>query len=93
MAADCVSAFKLCAAKLYSSGCTEVDDSSIDLVNLFISIEKVFELGLKEFPSLFGESKQYCWNVFERLTYDSKYFGIDIPYSVSMALDKVWFFV
>lgn len=90
MAAGCVSDFKLCVAKLYNSNCTEVNDNSVDLMHLFMSMEKVFEHGLKEFPSLFGDSKQYCWNVFEKLESCSKEFKIDLPYSLSMALDKVY---
>ncbi|KAL5109886.1 hypothetical protein TcWFU_002002 [Taenia crassiceps] len=89
MAARCLADFKACVAQLYASNCTELDDTSPYLIPLFASIEKVLEHGLKEFPSLFGESKQYCWNVFEKLTKGSKEFGYDIPYSLSAALDKV----
>ncbi|VDM18232.1 unnamed protein product [Hydatigera taeniaeformis] len=88
MAAGCVAEFKACVAQLYTSNCTELNDNSPDLVPLFKAIEKVFEHGLKEFPSLFGESKQYCWDVFEKLTKYNKEFDFDIPYSLSAALDK-----
>ncbi|EUB62210.1 hypothetical protein EGR_02962 [Echinococcus granulosus] len=89
MASTCVANFKACVAQLYASNCTELNDSSTYLVPLFTSIEKVFEQGLKEFPSLFGESQQYCWNVFEKLTKCNKEFNYDVPYSLSATLDKV----
>ncbi|VDK31913.1 unnamed protein product [Taenia asiatica] len=89
MAAGCVAEFKACVARLYTSNCTELNDNSPYLISLFKSLEKVFEYGLKEFPSLFGELQQYCWNVFEKLEKCSKEFGYDVPYSLSAALDKV----
>lgn len=91
MAAGCLADFKACVGQLYASNCTEVNDNSPYLVPLFTSIEKVFEYGLKEFPSLFGEPQQYCWNVFEKLKKCSKEFSYDVPYTLSSALDKVRF--
>ncbi|KAL5966848.1 Pleckstrin homology domain-containing family M member 2 [Taenia solium] len=89
MAAGCLAEFKACVAQLYTSNCTELNDNSPCLISLFKSIEKVFKHGLKEFPSLFGEPQQYCWNVFEKLEKCSKEFSYDVPYSLSAALDKV----
>ncbi|VDL18567.1 unnamed protein product [Hymenolepis diminuta] len=85
MAAVCVADFKANVGVLYTNQCTELNDKSPELIPLLRSIERVLEAGLREYPSLFGEAKQYCWNAFERLMQCSKEYKYEIPYSLSSA--------
>lgn len=89
MPAFCVADFKASVGALYSNQCTELNDKSPELIPILKSIERVFETGLKECPSLFGEAKQYCWNIFERLMQCPKDYKYEIPYSLSSAYYEV----
>ncbi|VDO06132.1 unnamed protein product [Rodentolepis nana] len=85
MAEFSVADFKTSVGILYSKKCMELNDESPELIPILKSIERVFETGLKECPSLFSDAKQYCWNLFERLMQCHKEYKYEIPYSLSSA--------
>ncbi|KAM7537043.1 hypothetical protein Aperf_G00000070233 [Anoplocephala perfoliata] len=89
MAAVCVRDFKACAGTLYMNKCTELNDYSEELLPLFQSIEKVIESGIKVLLSMFGETNQYFWNIFEKLMNSAEYYKYEIPYSLSSAYSDV----